>query len=247
MIKVLKSKCRGGGRTLSSNKGFTLAEVLVTLGIIGVVSVMTVPSLMQNHQRKTYATQLHQVYSMLQQAFLQYMNDKNALNLKEAGLTTFSDVNDFMNSYFKIVKTCSNFKDCFYSGNYKNINGVVIPNNNYWYGNIKVPCFVLASGAAVCVEHAIVHSTFAHITIDINGPKGPNVAGRDLFFVSFYSDGSIDEEGIPPECRQLGQGCSLGKKSAQEVRSSLGASCKSNQYAKGCLGLIINNNWEMDY
>ena len=33
--------------------GFTLAEVLVTLGIIGVVSAMTVPTLMQNHQRKT--------------------------------------------------------------------------------------------------------------------------------------------------------------------------------------------------
>lgn len=34
------------------NNGFTLAEVLVTLGIIGVVSAMTVPTLMQNYQRK---------------------------------------------------------------------------------------------------------------------------------------------------------------------------------------------------
>lgn len=36
---------------------FTLAEVLVTLGIIGVVSAMTVPTLMQNYQRKSYVTQ----------------------------------------------------------------------------------------------------------------------------------------------------------------------------------------------
>ena len=35
---------------------FTLAEVLVTLGIIGVVSAMTIPTLMQNHQKKTYAS-----------------------------------------------------------------------------------------------------------------------------------------------------------------------------------------------
>lgn len=34
------------------NYGFTLAEVLVTLGIIGVVSAMTIPTLMQNHQKR---------------------------------------------------------------------------------------------------------------------------------------------------------------------------------------------------
>lgn len=65
------------------NYGFTLAEVLVTLGIIGVVSAMTIPTLMQNHQKKTYVTQLHKVYNELQQAFLQYRNDKNAVSLSE--------------------------------------------------------------------------------------------------------------------------------------------------------------------
>ena len=47
---------------------FTLAEVLVTLGIIGVVSAMTVPTLMQNYQRQSYVTQLHKVYNEVQQA-----------------------------------------------------------------------------------------------------------------------------------------------------------------------------------
>ena len=49
-------------------KAFTLAEVLVTLGIIGVVSAMTVPTLMQNYQRQSYVTQLHKVYNELGQA-----------------------------------------------------------------------------------------------------------------------------------------------------------------------------------
>ena len=62
-------------------KAFTLAEVLVTLGIIGVVSAMTVPTLMQNHQRKTYVTQLHKIYNELSQALVRYQNDKNALNI----------------------------------------------------------------------------------------------------------------------------------------------------------------------
>lgn len=77
------------------NYGFTLAEVLVTLGIIGVVSAMTIPTLMQNHQKKTYVTQLHKVYNELQQAFLQYRNDKNAVSLSEAGLISQTEVNMF--------------------------------------------------------------------------------------------------------------------------------------------------------
>ena len=78
------------------NYGFTLADVLVTLGIIGVVSAMTIPTLMQNHQKKTYVTQLHKVYNELQQAFLQYRNDKNAVSLSEAGLISQTEVNNFI-------------------------------------------------------------------------------------------------------------------------------------------------------
>ena len=75
--------------------GFTLAEVLVTLGIIGVVSALTVPTLMQNYQKKSYVTQLHKVYNELNQALLQYQTDRNAVNLKEAGLTTNEACADF--------------------------------------------------------------------------------------------------------------------------------------------------------
>ena len=94
---------RGGGNHLSScGKAFTLAEVLVTLGIIGVVSAMTVPSLMQNHQKKTYVTQMHKFYNELQQAAQQYMTDKNAVNLREAGLTSNEALQDFVKTYFKV-------------------------------------------------------------------------------------------------------------------------------------------------
>ena len=84
-----------------SRFGFTLAEVLVTLGIIGVVSAMTVPTLMQNHQRKTYVTQLHKSYNELSQALLQYQTDKNAVNLTEAGLTTTAAIQSFVKNYYK--------------------------------------------------------------------------------------------------------------------------------------------------
>lgn len=67
-------------------RGFTLAEVLNNFRDNWVVSSMTMPVLVQNYQKKSYVTQLHKVYNELQQAFIQEITDKNALNLREAGL-----------------------------------------------------------------------------------------------------------------------------------------------------------------
>ena len=80
---------------------FTLAEVLVTLGIIGVVSAMTIPTLMSNHQRKVYVTQLHKVYNEIQQAAVTFLNSKNAVNLTEAGINSTATANTIITNNFK--------------------------------------------------------------------------------------------------------------------------------------------------
>lgn len=53
-----------------SKRGFTLAEVLITLGIIGIVAAMTMPSLIAEHREKKTVAQLKKTYSTLQQAYL---------------------------------------------------------------------------------------------------------------------------------------------------------------------------------
>lgn len=47
---------------------FTLAEVLITLGVIGVVAAITMPTLIQNYQKSKTANQLKTVYSIMNQA-----------------------------------------------------------------------------------------------------------------------------------------------------------------------------------
>ena len=47
---------------------------------------MTIPTLMQNHQRKVYVTQLHKVYNEFQQAVTLQITERNANNIKEAGV-----------------------------------------------------------------------------------------------------------------------------------------------------------------
>ena len=47
---------------------FTLAEVLITLGVIGVVAAMTLPTLIFNYQKKVVANRLKQTYSLIYQS-----------------------------------------------------------------------------------------------------------------------------------------------------------------------------------
>ena len=63
---------------ISDNKfkfAFTLSEVLITLGIIGIVAAMTLPSLVAKYKEKQRVTQLKKAYSVLNQAFMMAVND----------------------------------------------------------------------------------------------------------------------------------------------------------------------------
>ena len=95
--------------------GFTLSEVLVTLGIIGVVAALTVPSLMQNAQKRVLVTTLRKVHSELSQAIQNAMSDKYAVEISDAGIfKDQSSVQAFFQDYLKtsqINGKCATLKD----------------------------------------------------------------------------------------------------------------------------------------
>ena len=71
-INVNINRLRLGGRSdqPSRNAAFTMAEVLITLGIIGIIAAMTLPSLIANYQKKVLKEQFKVAYSLIQQAFV---------------------------------------------------------------------------------------------------------------------------------------------------------------------------------
>lgn len=66
-------------------QGFTLAEVLITLGIIGIVAALTIPTLIQSYKEKYYITHLKKSYSVLQNAFQMAIAEHGPIN--QWGLT----------------------------------------------------------------------------------------------------------------------------------------------------------------
>ncbi|MFI3301407.1 MAG: type II secretion system protein, partial [Candidatus Gastranaerophilales bacterium] len=96
--------------SMAKRSAFTLAEVLITLGIIGVVSAMTLPSLVSNYQYKALDTKKTLFENRLEEAM-------NQMRFHEK-LTGYDDAEGFvaeLGKYLKINETCdsTNMSDCF--------------------------------------------------------------------------------------------------------------------------------------
>ena len=91
-------------------KAFTLAEVLITLGIIGVVAAMTIPTLITNYNQRAWDTASTVFNRKLGEA-LKVMNSQSSL----AGFTTTKDFVDELSKHIKIIKTCDSneLTNCF--------------------------------------------------------------------------------------------------------------------------------------
>lgn len=106
--------------TMQDNRrsAFTLAEVLITLGIIGVVAAMTLPALINNHRDKELITRVKKTYSALNQALelaqAHYATPGDNSALFSSGKTS-AELTKEMAEYFNGARYCeagTNAKDC---------------------------------------------------------------------------------------------------------------------------------------
>ena len=82
---------------------FTLAEVLITLAIIGIVAALTIPTLVQNFQSRAWDT-ASEVFQRKLEESLKVMNVQGTL----AGYTTTEAFVDELSKHIKITRICDN-------------------------------------------------------------------------------------------------------------------------------------------
>lgn len=178
---------------------FTLAEVLITLGVIGVVAAMTMPSLIQEHREKTTVAKLKKVYSTLNNALILSINEYGPLS--DWGITS-GDIDksgsNMLASRLKenliSVKDCESNGGCFGQNAYKTLGSA----NEAFSGDANnFSTFVLSDGTAVGIWGS-TGSTYGSIIVDINGKKGPNTTGKDAFWFAIRGS-SIVPYGIKDE------------------------------------------------
>ena len=169
---------------------FTLAEVLITLVIIGVIAALTIPNLLQKYQEQATVKKVQKFYSNLSNAYNLAMKDNGTTD--EWGLTGSNQdshtkiYEKLFKPYFKISKDCgfSSQGNCFSAATYLDNTSAGNPNTNSNYYKI-----VLDDGSAV-TWYAYVSTAEKSVVViyDSNGKKGPNQWGKDYFSMYIRND-----------------------------------------------------------
>jgi len=174
--------------------GFTLAEVLITLVIIGVIAAMTIPTLINKTQKQEYVSKLKKSYSAFAQATNKIIADEGT---PPNWVTSPENVYNMYKKYLVVAKDCNTESGCISSsGVYQQLQG-----GSNDYDTNKYRKLVLSDGTIVIFEHESWVSSNCNINqagsknicsyfnVDINGAKKPNTVGRDLFLFVIKEDG----------------------------------------------------------
>lgn len=177
-------------------KAFTLAEVLITLGIVGVVAAITIPGLITSYRAIVLESQFKEQYSRLAQA-LRMMVKEEEISLVPKDIR--GNFSKYLSKYYNISHDCGNInigtKGCItlnaegYVDHYKNYTGDKIEFSYLDDGTI-----VLNDGTTLFFEQgnqAISKGSYL-IGVDINGYLNkPNRLGHDLFIFEVGENGEL--------------------------------------------------------
>ena len=205
----------GGFNQLNTKIAFTLAEVLITLAVIGVVAALTIPVLVNKYQKKQLYSQFMKAYNtvtnVMDNAVAEYGEPDSWhwgkwVEDEETGEESIvggeKPIEKYILSQLKYVKTCDEFEDCFAS-DYTFLGGG--DGSDEYYpdgingelkevigGEYEGTSVVLTDGSVIGIGGEDDYLIFI---VDTNGKKGPNVYGRDLFTLEYTKRNRSDESG----------------------------------------------------
>lgn len=194
---------------VTAKRGFTLAEVLITLGIVGVVAAITLPTLMTKISENVHKAQLRKVVSTLNQALKMVYNNTDVVyecyygadgvadSSKECGM-----LNTEMQKVLKVSHVCKN--NAYKNGcipKYKGKDTILkekygqdynLDYENAACGGLFENEILNNNSVIVLLDGTIIGQYFnsspKYIYIDVNGAKGPNKWGYDIFHLTLQLD-----------------------------------------------------------
>ena len=186
----------------SKAAAFTLAEVLITLAVIGIVAALTLPGLIQNHNEKAWSTAKDLWEKKLTET-VRRMNTDGVMT----GHDSTEDFMDTFKQYMKVIKTCDNtdINKCYSpkvvtTGSNEepmevetdSLTSASSMGLKEWQTNTNTMSFVVADGTTVimayqpeCPYADPIEDTGSQVScmaymVDVNGKKGPNRVGKDI-------------------------------------------------------------------
>ncbi len=222
-----------------------MAEVLITLAVIGVVAALTIPTLINNYQEKVTVTKLKKTYSILSNAYQlakidygsidtwgfyvskSYTDDDGNVTYNNASSDNSRKFYDIMQNYLKVTSAClQDDRDCYRYNNTSNPRYTL--NGSLFSSGETIPILNLQDG--VSIAGFWWNGTIGDFAVDLNGIHGkPNTIGRDIFFFA------IDRKyGLVPYGKIL------------SVNTFANTCVSANPQGFGCTAWVIYNE-NLDY
>ena len=213
---------------------FTLAEVLITLGIIGIVAAMTIPTLISNYQKKQTVTKLQKAISIFNQAYKMSFDEVGNPSPQEAfdmGPTRY--INTYWAPYLKINNICTTYSDC----GYDSLTPITLPSGHKDGANIINERTRIGVQTMDGITYIIFTSHWNsndndfttpsnYVWVDLNGGEKPNKYGRDLFMLT-----RVENKGVFPYGYDL-------------TNDRVNSKCFGSGYT--CAEKIRRAGWEID-
>ncbi|MCM1338273.1 MAG: type II secretion system GspH family protein [Muribaculaceae bacterium] len=177
---------------------FTLAETLITLGIIGVVAAMTIPNLIQNNRDKRVYTQLKTIQSILSQVIRAAEDEFGGVSgwgITGADEQSANIIANNIKPFMKLADDCGT----------KNVNKVCktatykLRNGSLWasYTNNSAHYKVKLLNGTFIWWRGNASRYYIDFFVDVNGLAGPNQWGTDLFEMLYFEDIGLRPNGAP--------------------------------------------------
>ncbi len=224
--------------------------MLVTLGIIGIVAAMTLPTLINNYRKTVTVNQLKVAYSIMAQALTMAQKDYGDMTYWEIGEHMSMDpdnsdaVNDSLNNfvekylapYLKVITYCQSGTKINSACNYSfvtsrpPVESIVLGNN--------IVAFITENGMIFRLSYENSYDStgtfgrYIYFEVDLNGKQKPNRTGEDIFIM--YLDTKMS--------KMLMFGHERSRN--QIINGTFGRGC--NKSATGyCGALIMMDGWQI--
>ncbi len=203
---------------------FTLAEVLITLGIIGVVAALTIPMSLSKYNEVVNMNKLKK-----QVAFLERM-------LQNIHIETGS-IPDTYALCHSLPAGGDNMSKCFINQmiQFGGLNPNMVKYQAKW--GIGPHAFRLLFPDSSYIAVQIINTAYVVYLFDLNGEKGPNLGGIDRFAIHYY-----------PYVKNYGN--AVYKTLIHDLvplkapnRANIIAQCK-NHSDQACIQLLLDNNFK---
>jgi len=224
---------------LMKKNAFTLAEVLLTLAIIGVVAALTIPAVVTKVTKDQYVTGLKKAYNTLKAVEREAIQEHGPMEnwLWSAGsgvLGPTAEFEKYFLPHFDVLKNCgvTEEKGCF-SEEITRLNGDFeggVDNTSFYriITSDGMSWLYSAQGGGTPLEQKGI------FVVDVNGLKGPNRMGRDIFWFFVFPSNL----GIKPRGYYNNDGITLISTSDVDSEcniSSEGRRCAAKVLAEGAM------------